>query len=112
MKRSLEFLVNFLCLAGGATVFILVLSYPWTIASTPNGWRQTLFALMVISASLGFARGLGFRAQSGWLRILLSAPLVLALLALALGWITYALSIGYDNLAWYWPAAIGLAQAA
>ncbi len=106
MKRSLEFLVNFLCLAGGAAVFILVLSYPWTIASTPNGWRQTLFALMVISASLGFARGLGFRAQSGWLRILLSAPLVLALLAMALGWIAYALSIGYTKLAFVMSAVM------
>lgn len=98
-KPSANLLISALAIAGGAAIFALVLLYPWTVALSGPILRKVLFALMVISAGLGFVYGLGFRAGNGIIsKLLLSPVMVLLLLAVSLAWIGYALSIGPAGL--------------
>ncbi|APZ43446.1 cyd operon YbgE family protein [Acidihalobacter ferrooxydans] len=91
-------LVNMLALCGGIAIFALVLMNPWTVATAPPGVRETLFALMVVGSALGFAYGLGFRAETGLFKWIFTPITVFTTILLALAWISYALSAGYGHM--------------
>lgn len=98
LKRHRTLLSNALALLGGAAIFILILSFPWTVALSGPGFRESLFALMVLGGALGFGYGLGFRAKRGIFGFLLSPITVFTIISAALLWIAYALSIGPTHL--------------
>lgn len=97
-NRKLNLLANTLALLGGASIFTLILLYPWTVALAGPVVRETLFALMVVGGALGFAYGLGFRAESGFFGFVLSPVTVFVVVVAALLWIAYALATGPQQL--------------
>lgn len=97
-NRKLTLLANALALLGGAGIFVLILLFPWTIALAGPVIRESLFALMVVGGTLGFAYGLGFRAGTGFFGLILSPWTVFAVIAAALAWIAYALLVGPEHL--------------
>ena len=97
-NRRLTLLANTLALLGGAGIFTLILMFPWTVALAGPVLRESLFALMVVGGSLGFAYGLGFRATTGFFGLVLSPLTVCIMIAAALAWISYALLVGPEHL--------------
>lgn len=95
---KLNILASALALLGGLAIFALVLAYPWTVALAGPVLRETLFALMVAGGALGFAYGLGFRAETGIFGFILSPVTVFAVLAAAILWLAYALATGPQQL--------------
>ncbi|MEJ2631203.1 MAG: hypothetical protein P8014_03700 [Acidihalobacter sp.] len=97
-NRKLNLLANTLALLGGAGIFALILMYPWTVALSGPVVRESLFVLMVLGGALGFAYGLGFRAETGIFGFILSPVTVFVVMAAALLWIAYALVTGPQQL--------------
>ena len=97
-NRKLTILANTLALLGGAAISALILMYPWTVALAGPVIRESLFALMVAGGALGFAYGLGFRAENGFFGFVLSPITVFAVMTAALVWIAYALASGPQQL--------------
>jgi predicted membrane protein len=97
-NRRLTLFANTVALLGGAGIFVLVLMFPWTIALAGPVARESLFALMVVGGTLGFAYGLGFRADTGFFGLVLSPLTVFVVIAAALTWIAYALLVGPEHL--------------
>ena len=57
-------LVSASTLIGGATVALLVMIYPWTIAFSGPGFRESLFAVATFAVAGGFILGLGYLLMS------------------------------------------------
>ena len=91
-------LVSASTLIGGATVALLVMIYPWTIAFSGPGFRESLFAVATFAAAGGFILGLGYRPSSLLFRRLVSPWVVIPMILISLAWIGYALHIGPDAL--------------
>lgn len=97
-KRTKTVLANTFALLGGTGIFVLILMFPWTVALAGPVLRESLFALMVVGGSLGFAYGLGFRAETGFFSFVLAPATVFVLISAALLWIACALALGPDAL--------------
>ena len=87
-------IINGLSLIGGATVAVLVMSYPWTIAFVKEGIREPLFLLTTLAAAGGFIYGLGYRPASTLFRRLITPWTIFPLIPISLSWIVYALYVG------------------
>lgn len=72
--------------------------FPWTVALAGPVLRESLFALMVVGGGLGFAYGLGFRAETGVFGFVLAPATVFVVIAAALLWIACALALGPNAL--------------